>query len=775
MHRIWSLTKKELRTYFNSPIAYITITVLLIGIGYFFFQTFFISGQTTMRTFFRLAGWSFLLLAPAVTMKLLAEEKKSGTIESLLTLPIREYEVVTAKYLAGLILLGVYLFITLAYPISISFLGNLDWGPVIGGYAGLLLLGSAYLAIGLFASAITRNQVVSLILAFIICLALFLLDLLLPLVPQVLQSVLSFIGTDTHFQSIARGVLDSRDIIFYLSLTVAFLFLATQIIEGRMSDHSASRRINKPIYILAILGAFFCLNVVSLYAFARVDLTEDKMYTLSDSTKSIMADLDDQLLVKCYFSKDIPSPFNNNARHLQELLEEYSTYSDGKLRFEFIDPGKKAEGGQADQKLIQEAEQAGVPRIEVQKLERDQMVAVKVFMGLALHYHDRTESFPVVQSVENLEYELTTRIARLVRTRTPVIAFLGGHGEATPEMGLRALGELLQQNYEIKTVDLDQENQTLEDLDVLVIAGPRIDIPSYQQFAIDQFIMNGGKAAFLIDRSEVNMQSFMGRPLSLNFTLMLETYGVRINSNLVLDEQNQKVRFANDQGGIRIQSLISYPPFVRVRDLVESMLTKNMKDLNMPFVASLELSVPEGVTANVIARSSENTWLFEIDDSFLVDPPSLPKPLPDDLVGAQPLLVTLEGSFESYFTGKDVPAGKDGGLPVASELAERSPTTRIAVVGGSVFIRDEMRNRLGLMLVNNLVDWMVQDERLIEVRSRSVTNRPLEQTSDAKKAVFKYANLLGLPFVFVLFGIIKWRVRVVRNRKGYSSPTQVQE
>jgi ABC-2 type transport system permease protein len=263
MRRVWGLTKKELRSYFNSPIAYIVIGVLLVGIGYFFFGTFFLGGQTTLRPFFRFAGWSFLLFAPAITMRSFAEERKTGTLESLLTLPVKEWEAVAGKFLAGWVVMGAYLLLTVAYPISIARLGDLDWGPVIGGYVGLLLLGGVYLSIGAFASSFSRNQVVSLIVAFVICLALYWLDLVLTLLPPSLANVLGFIAVDTHFQNIARGVLDSRDLFYYASLTGLFLFLAAQVLESRMTDHSAVRRINKPLYIAAALGIAVALNVAS--------------------------------------------------------------------------------------------------------------------------------------------------------------------------------------------------------------------------------------------------------------------------------------------------------------------------------------------------------------------------------------------------------------------------------------------------------------------------------------------------------------------------------
>ena len=770
MGRVWSLTKKELRSYFNSPIAYIVIGVLLVGIGYFFFGTFFLGGQTTLRPFFQFAGWSFLLFAPAITMRSFAEERKTGTIETLLTLPIREWEAVAGKFLAAWLVLAVYLAVTIAYPISISFLGDLDWGPVIGGYAGLMFLGGVYIAIGVFASAVSRNQVVSLIIAFVICLALFWLDLVLPLIPIAFHKPLSYIAVDTHFQNIARGVLDSRDIFYYVSLAGIFLFLAAQIVEGRMGDKTAARRLNRPVYVLSALGVAFFLNLVSLQWFTRVDITEDKMHTLSDSTEAILADLDDQLLIQCYVSEKLPAQANLYRQTLQDMLEEYRAASNGKLRFVFTDPAKPTESGEPDEAAIRAAEAAGVPRVTLDAIEKDRRVEVRVFFGLAMYYHDRTEAIPVVlQSMNNLEYEITSRITKLIRDKTPVVAFLGGFGADTPDTTMRAAGELLGKNYEVKTIDPTKEGQTLEGVDMLVVAGPREPLPEWVRFEIDQYLMDGGRIAFLCNRNDINMMTMFGRPIDDGLTPQLEAYGVRVNSDLVLDARNQTITVSSNQGGMMMHRMIAFPPFVVVpeKDLAHVPVTKNLGGVELPFVSSLTVEEIEGVTPTVVATSSDKAWLFTNSDTFLVEPQYLPKPLPEDLAGPYPLVVTLEGSFDSAFTGTAIPVKEDGS-PVGGEMFDHSPTTRIAVVGGSSFARDDFRKRLGVLLFVNLVDWLSQDDRLIALRSKTVVNRPLNQDQiDAVGARYKYGNMIGLPLVFVLFGLVRWRLRSSRKGRGY--------
>lgn len=230
MNKIRSVAERELRAYFNSPIAYVFLLVF-VGTALFTFfniQAFFSRGQADLRGLFGAIPLLTLLLVPALTMRLWAEETKQGTIETLLTFPVRDFELVAGKFLASWILLSVALLLTMPLAITVSFLGDLDWGPVIGGYIGALLLGAAYLAVGQFVSAVTENQILAFILAFVFCLALYGLgtELFSGLFSDRTAALLRALGTGSRFASIARGVIDLRDLLYYLSLTLFFTGLS---------------------------------------------------------------------------------------------------------------------------------------------------------------------------------------------------------------------------------------------------------------------------------------------------------------------------------------------------------------------------------------------------------------------------------------------------------------------------------------------------------------------------------------------------------------------
>ena len=222
-------------SYFNSPIAYIFIGVFLVVGNWMFFKSFFLIGQISMRGYFDLLPWIFLFLSPALTMRLWAEEKKSGTIEFLLTLPVTDWQVVWAKFLGALSFMFIALLLSISLPISLALLGNLELGPVIGSYLGSLLLGGSYLALGLFISSLTKNQIIAFFLGLVACFVFFIIgtEFVLIGVPKFIVPFFKFLGLGSHFYNIAKGVIDSKDIIYYGSFIFLFLWLNARVIESR--------------------------------------------------------------------------------------------------------------------------------------------------------------------------------------------------------------------------------------------------------------------------------------------------------------------------------------------------------------------------------------------------------------------------------------------------------------------------------------------------------------------------------------------------------------
>lgn len=226
------IMKRELATYFTNPISYIVTGLFLIITGVMFFTTFFLQNRANMRNFFSLLPILFSFFIPALTMRLYSEEKKSGSIETLMTLPVTELQVVTGKFLAAFISSAIMLAPTLLYLISILFFGKPDIGPIIGGYIGAIFLCAAFSAIGVFASSVTKNQLTAFFVAFMICIVLTMIDAFLIFLPAPIVSLLQFISANEHFTSISRGIIDTRDLIYFISLTALFFCLTVKTQEN---------------------------------------------------------------------------------------------------------------------------------------------------------------------------------------------------------------------------------------------------------------------------------------------------------------------------------------------------------------------------------------------------------------------------------------------------------------------------------------------------------------------------------------------------------------
>jgi len=224
MQQVIHIFKKEFKAYFVSPVAYIVIAIFLLVVGWFFFTPFFLYNQANIRNFFGLLPIIFAFVIPAITMRLVAEELNIGSYEILLTMPVTYTDVIIGKFLASVGFVVAMLIPTLAYALTVATLGQIDWGPVAGGYLGALLLGAAFSAIGLFASTLTRNQIVAFIIGLAICFCLTLIDKMLFFLPRSLLGVLSYLGADFHFQNISKGIIDTRDIIYFLSVCFVGLY-----------------------------------------------------------------------------------------------------------------------------------------------------------------------------------------------------------------------------------------------------------------------------------------------------------------------------------------------------------------------------------------------------------------------------------------------------------------------------------------------------------------------------------------------------------------------
>ncbi len=432
------VARKELRSSFQSPVALIFLGIFLVLtlFGFFSYSKFFARNLADLRPLFQSLPLLLIFLVSAITMRQWADERKTGTLEVLLTLPIRTWDLVLGKFMAGMLLVALALLLTLPLPITVSQLGDMDLGPVLGGYLAALLLASVYMAIGLCISSRTDNQVVSLMLTLVLGGILYLVgtDKVTGLANSAVAEVLRGLGTGSRFESIERGVIDLRDLFYYLGLTTFFLYLNVYFLEkGRLDPQSVTgRRKNKNLLTtLSLVGFNILLADIWLAPITalRADLTERGEYSISDVTVSTIGDLDEPLWIQGFFSQRTHPLLAPLVPQIRDMLAEYQVAGRGKVEVTFQDPN-------SDEELEQEInEQYSIRSVPFRVSERHQQSVVNSYFHILVRYGDQYEvlSFDDLIEVQadedgidvrlrNLEYDLTRAIRKVSREFTSLEA-----------------------------------------------------------------------------------------------------------------------------------------------------------------------------------------------------------------------------------------------------------------------------------------------------------------------------------------------------------------
>ncbi|MFK8027357.1 MAG: Gldg family protein [Gammaproteobacteria bacterium] len=389
---IWIITKKELRDYFSSSAALLFLTIFLASayVVFFWLEAFFARNLADIRPLFSWFPILFIFLVSALTMHSWSEERRSGTIELILTSSISPWAYILGKFFAVLILVVVALGLTLPLPMTASILGDLDWGPVLGGYIAALFLTAGYCSIGLWTSSQTQNQIVSLILSIVIMGLLYALgtSTVTNLFTYNISEWLHALATSSRFESITRGVLDLRDIVYYLTIVIFFLVLTYKKVESLRSENNIVN--SAPLYrhrcIILLVATLLILNLgLNLVTQARIDLTEGNVYTLSSATKDNLSELDKPLLIRGYFSNSTHPLLSPLVPRIRDLLNEYSVQGKGNVQIEFIDPLYDAE-------FEQEAgTKYGIQPVSFHSESKYQASVINTYFNVLIEYNDQYE------------------------------------------------------------------------------------------------------------------------------------------------------------------------------------------------------------------------------------------------------------------------------------------------------------------------------------------------------------------------------------------------
>lgn len=806
---MFAIYKREIGSFFTGLTGYIVILVYLVINSLLMWilpgqWNILDTGYASLEPLFIISPWVFLFLVPAVTMRMVAEEKRSGTLELLLSRPVSERQIIYGKYLASLTLVLLALLPCVIYYVSVSLLGqtpgNIDSGGTLGAALGLFFLAAIYAAVGIFSSTLSSNQVASFIISVITGLILFIgFDsfAMLPGLKNIDELVIR-LGINEHYKSISRGVLDSRDILYYLVTVLIFTELSALLLRsgkwkgsGLIKTATAKGKKSIAAFFIMLLAAVVLSIISSQYSF-RLDLTSDKRHTLSDKTREVLSGLEDEVYFQVYLDGEMPVEFKKLRRSVKAMLDEFRTGSDRKVDYSFINPAEEEDETKRNRYQLSLINKGLKPVTVFDNDNEGGKTEKRIFPSMIMNYNNieipinflkNNPSLPAAvnlsNSVEGLEYELIQPISTALSDTIRKVAFIEGHDELD-EVEVADITLEMARYFTVDRGTINGRAGVLDNYSAIVVAGPQKRFSEEDKLVIDQYIMNGGKVLWFIDEVMVSKDSLAGggsvalyRPLNLEDQLF--KYGVRIDPVLV---QGTDCLIIPVRTMIRDSRQVIPVPWIYYPFLYPNSdhpVTRNINRVKSEFVNPVDTVGGDNSVKKTILLASPA-------ESRTVSPPTLisledyknPPPAESFTGSYIPVAALLEGRFNSLYANRMV--SWEGG-----ELKKKSKTTKMIVVADGDIIRNEVRRignrlepeRLGLDrysgqtfgnkdFVINCLNYLIDDRGLIDLRSRELKVRLLdkEKTSD-NRLLWQLINTLG-PVLLVLlagsiFGLLRKR------------------
>lgn len=808
-----SLFIKEISSFFSSLTGYLVIGVFLLLNSLFMWivpgQFNVIgNGYATLDSLFSISPWVFLFLVPAITMRMISEEKRTGTLDLLHTRPVTELQIILAKFLASWALVLLSLLPTLIYFWSVSRLGsppgNVDMGGTWGSYIGLLFLGGIYTAIGIFASSLTGNQIVAFIAAVFLSFLLYLgFDFLSGIAESGrMEFLVSRLGISYHYNSISRGVIDSRDILYFAAVMVLFIVATQTVLQSSKWQSGMARRglkVKNLTHLSLTLVLVILLGLLAEIKFFRVDLTSEKKHTLSQSSRKLLKELDNVVYVKIYLDGELPAEFVNFRKSIRELMDEFRAYGGDKLQYEFINLYDEADETLRN-RMIGELYEQGLNVTNIQVRDGEGGSSARIIFPGAMTSYGKVEmpvnllknnpslshELNLNNSIQTLEYEFARAIHSLSLEEVPKIAFIEGHGELD-SLQTHSLMDELKNFFQVDRGHIQGNVEVLLDYQALIVARPMRTFNEADKFAIDQYIMQGGKVLFFLDPVNPFADSLSGGTTvalanEVGLEDMLFTYGVRINYNLVSDMQCNLVPV--NTAPVGQQAKFTMMPWVYHPLLAgppTHPVTRGLNYVLAQYASSLDTVGGGDVRKSVLLATSPASRKRDVPIYISMEEVTV-KPDPALYQASQLAVgVLLEGRFDSFFKNYPVPEGvtpaywkpihsgepsslfvlSDGDIP-ANEVAFDQGAFRAQPLGYDRYTRQTFGNREFIM---NVVNYMTDETGIMELRSREFKLRLLNgELISQKQQVLKWRLLNTLlPLILVL--VAGLAIQAVRKRR----------
>ena len=793
-----ALVFKELKSVFCSSFgAFFSLAFLLIigGLLWFFSGKYNLvdTGYADLSGFFALSPMLLLVLIPAFTMRSFSEERKGKTLDILMTRPVSVFHIYLSKYLAALIFVFITLLPTCIYVYSLSQLanpvGNIDLNAILASYFSLLLLVMVFIAIGLFGSALSKNQVVALITSVILSVFVYYgFDLLSGLfLAGKTQAAVSSLGLLHHYELMQKGVIRFKDLLVVVNYLVLFVIFALVVLSG------------SKLRVLVRGGVLFAILNVGLYFIPnyRIDFTSDKRYTLSDYTINLLKGTKNEipLNINVYLSGDLNYGFQRLQDATVNLLNDYNRYVNSNLE---IRQTNIYQSESSASEIYEAMAQRGMPGIILNEIDREGKASKKIIYPYAQISNGKdTLVVPLLKniagytaeeninaSIESLEFEFTDAIRLLSQEASKSIAFIEGHNEILRTYVYDA-EEVLSKYYTVNRGQIGNEINILDNFDAVIIAGPLSKYSETDKYILDQYIMSGGKVLWLIDGAFYSHQDLaqLGHSASMkndvNLDDMLFSYGVRINSNLIQDNQCVSTYLMSDEGAQSASVVPSYfqPLLIPSQDFS---ITKNIRDVKAGFASSIDIvnNSPD-VTKHVLLTTSANTHLVKVPDMIDFDIAKIQNNKGYFDLQFVPVAVSLEGVFTSLFQNRKMPDSIKADGYKTKNISER---TKMIIVSSSDIITNEIQGQgqssqvlpMGYDRVSqqqfgnrdfivNAVNWLTGDDGLMQLRTKQQKLYILN-----KKEAYENRNqyaILNIAFPVFFIALVMGSISLYRKRK----------
>lgn len=793
------LIRKELISILCSGIGlfFALIFVLANGLMLWFFEGNFNIldiGYAGLDQFFSLSSILLLLLIPALTMRLIAEEKRTRTLDMLRSRPISVSRIVVSKWIPTLIFVIIVILPTLIYVYTLSALSNsvgtIDIGVILLSYVSLICLSGVFIALGIFASSLSQNQIVSFILALLLNFIVYFGFDLLSTIFQTgsIRVFIASCGLYHHIIQIQRGVVTLGNIWIFINyiliaylITICILTLKNKNVKKRLLTFGIS-----------LLG----LNIIILFSpNTQLDLTLDKRYTISDYSKKLVSTIADnstaKVKINVYLEGNLNYGFQRLRNATNQFLIDLNRYADYKMDISFIDPSSLYISREELPEYMAKHE---MPPVMLNEVDRDGKVSKQLIypyaevivnqdtlqVTLLKNIKGNTAEENLTASIVNLEFQFVDALRLLLRSEPQAIAFIEGHGEL-PRAYVYDAEEALAKYFFVNRGQIGNDPSVLDDFKVVIIGGPTQRYSETEKYILDQYLMKGGRILWLIDGAYVSLEDLAnkGQSASMKNEVALDdllfTYGVRIEPNFVQDSQSSQILVQNHSDAQPVSIPWYYSPLLLPS--FDNIITKDITEVKAAFVSSIDLLNKSKLAAkNILLTTSQHSRIIPVPEMITFDVEHIQSDANYFKDSFLPIAVALEGKFQSAFNNRLIP---DSVNQQNHKMQIESVDTKMIVVGSSDIIKNEIigegddsevlpmgydrisgRRYGNRDFIVNAVNWLANDDGWMELRSKTqklnLLDKRLIYESRTKYTILNILFPL-CSIILILGGVTLWR------------------